>query len=115
MLRGEATEQIKLFNACKFIPECKFLFAVPNGGTRNYLEAVNLKRQGVRAGVPDIMLAYPNKKYHGLFIEMKYGKNKPTDNQKIWIEHLNDVGYLAVVCYKAEEAFETIQEYLKGI
>ena len=32
-----------------------FVFAVPNGGSRNLREAVNLKAQGVMAGVSDLM------------------------------------------------------------
>ena len=30
------------------------LFHIPNGGKRNAAEAAHLKRQGVRAGVPDL-------------------------------------------------------------
>ena len=36
------------------------LFHVPNGGNRNVREAVRLKRQGVKAGIPDIYLDVPN-------------------------------------------------------
>ena len=111
-IKGEAIEQSKLFVICRYIPECKYLFHVPNGGSRNAIEAKNLKRQGVKSGVPDLFLPLPNKTYHGLFIEMKYGKNKPTQNQKEWIKYLNYVGYLAVVCYSAEEAINIIKKYI---
>ena len=60
-----------------------------------------------------MFVALPNKKYHGLFIEMKYGKNKPTENQKKWIDYLNGVGYLACVCYGADEAIKLINEYIE--
>lgn len=112
VLGNEAKEQIKLFDICKYIKGCEFMFAVPNGGHRNYLEAVNLKRQGVRSGVPDLMLPVPKGKYHGLFIEMKFGKNKPTKNQTEYIDYLNSVGYSAIVCYSCDEALETIKKYL---
>lgn len=111
-IKGEAIEQCKLFSICRYIPECRYLFHVPNGGSRNAIEAKNLKRQGVKAGVPDLFLALPNKKYHGLFIEMKYGKNKPTSYQKEWIEYLNSVGYLAVICYGAEQALDILKKYI---
>ena len=111
-IKGEAIEQCKLFAVCRYIPECRYLFHIPNGGSRNFLEALNLKKQGVKAGVPDLFLPVPNKTYHGLFIEMKYGKNKPTEYQKEWIKYLNSVGYLAVVCYSAEEAINVIKKYI---
>lgn len=112
MLGNEAKEQIKLFDICKYIKGCEYMFAIPNGGHRNYVEAINLKKQGTRSGVPDLMLPIPKGKYHGLFIEMKYGKNKPTQNQTEYINYLNSVGYLAVVCYSCEEAIKIINEYL---
>jgi hypothetical protein len=73
-------------------------FHVPNGGTRNALEGANLKRQGVKAGVPDIVIPIPRKPYHGLFLELKRDeKSLVSENQKKWIEKLIENGYLAVV------------------
>ncbi len=117
MVHHEADEQIKLFNwvafmRCKY-PALDLLYHIPNGGSRNVKEAANLKRQGVRAGVPDLCLPVPNGKYHGLYIELKYGKNKPTDKQKIWITKLREQGYAAEVCYGWIEASETLCTYLK--
>lgn len=111
MLKGESAEQAKLFQLCRFTQCHKYLFHIPNGGSRNPIEARNLKYQGVKAGVPDLFYPVPNKKYHGLFIEMKFGKNKPTKPQKEWLEYLNSVGYLAVVCYSADEAFKVLNKY----
>ena len=111
MLKGESAEQAKLFQLCRFTQRHKYLFHIPNGGSRNPIEAHNLKLQGVKSGVPDLFYPVPNKKYHGLFIEMKYGKNKPTKPQKEWLEYLNSVGYLAVVCYSADEAFKVLNKY----
>ena len=58
------------------------MFHIPNGGSRNKLEASNLKKQGVKAGVPDLFLPVGRGSYHGLFIELKSAKisrlkNKP--------------------------------------
>lgn len=50
-----------------------FVFAVPNGGSRNIIEAANLKAQGVMAGVSDLILLLPNKVY---FIELKNPNGK---------------------------------------
>jgi hypothetical protein len=88
------------------------IFAIPNGGSRNKIEAVNLKRQGVKAGVPDLFLPVANHGKHGLFIEMKYGKGRTSPAQKEWIELLRENGYAAEVCYGASEAIDLIEKYL---
>ena len=95
-------------------PEMQLAFHIPNGGKRNAAEAAHLKRQGVKAGVPDICLPVAKSGYHGLYIELKVGKNKPTEMQKRWIGELNAQGYRAVVCYGWEEAAKEIHAYLTG-
>lgn len=87
------------------------IFHIPNGGTRYKMEAVKLKREGVKAGVPDLFLPVPKNNFNGLFIEMKYGRNKPTGKQKEWIERLNSQGYKAVVCWSCDEAIEVVKGY----
>ena len=111
--RSEADEQAILFQWAAYFPELEYMFAVPNGGSRHPAEAANLKRQGVKAGVPDVCLPLPRGKYHGLYIEMKVGRNKPTDKQNEWLAHLKSVGYETAVCYGFEEARDTILAYLK--
>lgn len=114
--QSEATEQERLISWAQWqhnkYPELKLLYHVPNGGSRNTLEAANLKRQGVKAGVPDLCLPVARQGYHGLYIEMKWGKNKVTENQKQWLDDLRQQGYEAVVCYGADQAIRAIEEYL---
>jgi len=88
------------------------MFAVPNGGSRNTIEAANLKRQGVLAGVSDLILMKPSGRYHGLCIEMKHGKNKLTRAQADWINAVNEQGYYATVCFSFEDFEDTINNYL---
>lgn len=114
----EAAEQIKLFRwvdmvSKNYYPELRLLYHVPNGGSRNELEAVNLKKQGVRAGVPDLCLPVARGGYHGLYIEMKAGKNKPTEKQLEWIEALRDEGYAVSICWGFEAARAELEKYLK--
>jgi hypothetical protein len=112
----EADEQKALMQWAKWqegrYSELKLLYHCPNGGTRNKLEAANLKRQGVKAGVPDLFLPVPRGNSHGLFLEMKVGRNKCTDNQKKWIRNLLEQGYEVKVCYSCEEAIQVIKKYL---
>ena len=113
---SEHTEQVALFEwAATFAPrypQLDLLFAVPNGGHRHISVAARLKREGTRAGVPDILLPVPSKGWHGLFIELKYGKNKTSKTQDWWLARLTEQEYLAVVCYGWRDAAETIKDYL---
>ena len=122
---SEHTEQCLLFSWAKKMegrhPQLGLMFAIPNGGLRNVRVAVKLKKEGVKAGIPDIFLAVPRHlpnptrdvfTLYGLFIEMKFGKNKTSRNQQGWIEALIAEGYAVEVCYSFEEAKQAIIGYL---
>lgn len=106
---SEAAEQQAVVEWCFY--NRILIFAIPNGGSRNKIEAANLKRQGVKAGVPDLMVPVARRGFHGLFIEMKYGRNKTTPAQDEWLNHLNREGYLAKVCNGYGEAVELLKYY----
>lgn len=116
-MTNEAYEQIKLFNwiayARNTYPQLDLLYHIPNGGKRNQKEAFNLKRQGVRAGVPDLCLPVARGKFHALYIELKVGKNTATQKQKAWIKKLEKQGNLALVCYGWEEASKVLLNYIR--
>lgn len=95
-------------------PQLKYLFHIPNGGSRNIREAVELKAQGVKAGVPDLFLPWPNANYwRGCFIELKVGKNKTSLEQNNWIDYLKDYYYVEV-CYSWIKARDALIAYLEG-
>lgn len=116
-VQHEGEEQAALFDWAYLqrntYPELDLLFHIPNGGSRNRLEAANLKRQGVKAGVPDLCLPVARGGFHGLYIEMKYEKNKPTENQNEWMNALQNQGYAVAVCYSWEQASKVITDYFK--
>jgi len=89
------------------------LHHIPNGGKRDKITAYRLKREGVKSGVPDICLPVSRGKYNGLYIELKAGKNKPTENQEFWIAELKKQGYLVEVCYDWAKAKDLILKYLR--
>lgn len=109
MRQREASEQITVISYCTMrnFP----VFHIPNGGSRNSREAAHLKRQGVKAGVPDLFFPAALRGFHGLFIEMKAGKNKTTEKQDEWIALLTESGYCVRVCYGFEEARKVIDWY----
>lgn len=114
---SEAEEQMKVMTWAELMsnkyPCLKWLYHTPNGGSRNIAEAANLKRMGVKAGVPDLFLPYPADGCHGLFIEMKSQTGRTTAVQKDWLKWLNKNGYRAVVCYGTEHAIKVLEYYLR--
>lgn len=86
-LDDESGHQEALFSWAAYrtglMPELQYMYHVPNGGKRDAATAVALKRQGVKAGVPDIMLPAARAGYHGLYIELKAGKNTTTKKQRV--------------------------------
>lgn len=94
-------------------PEYSYmLFAVPNGGARNAVEAKIMKSEGVVSGVADLILLMPRGSYGALCIEMKVGKNTQTANQKQWQHEAEKAGNKYVVVRKFDEFRQVIEEYL---
>lgn len=114
---SEEIEQANLFRWAEWAestyPELKLMYHVPNEGKRSKITGARLKRVGLKAGVPDVVLPVAHGGYIGLYIEMKYGKNKPTENQKVWLDALKREGHLTAVCYDWEQAKDIIEKYLK--
>ncbi|GFM89368.1 hypothetical protein PSCICO_47670 [Pseudomonas cichorii] len=114
----EGLEQAALLNELKLrMPlVAALIYHVPNGGHRHKLVAIKLKEQGVRAGVPDLVLPMARGGYFGLYIEFK--ATAPHDaavstSQYAWIRQLNEQGYLAIVCRGHFDAMEQIRAYLR--
>lgn len=94
-------------------PELALLHHVPNGGHRSKRTASALRRQGVKPGVPDVVLPVARDGHHGLYVEMKRlqgGRVSP--EQCAWIEALSSQGYRAVLCRGWEQARDAIVDYL---
>lgn len=112
----EADIQSEFFAQAKIffprIPE-KLLFAVPNGGSRNKLEAINLKRQGVKSGVADVLLLIPKGGFASLCLEFKTKTGKQSDDQKEFQKQAEMCGSKYVIVRSVKEAIEKVREYLK--
>lgn len=96
-------------------PELALLFHVPNGGTRDPVEAAHLKAQGVRKGVPDLCLPVARRGYHSLWIEMKTPhKGRVSPEQEWWKDKLTEQGAVVVTAYGWKAAVDTLKWYLGG-
>ncbi len=122
---SEHDEQTELFRWLKSMegqyPNLKYIFAIPNGaalaarstkGKRFSLQASKLKAEGMRRGVPDVCVPIPRGKYHGLWIEMKFGRNGLTQEQLDFLVALEIMGHKTCTCYGADEAKAVIRGYL---
>ncbi len=116
MNHPESQEQQALFAWAEYAkglhPELDMLYHIPNGGKRDKLEAARLKLEGVKAGVPDLCLPVARGGYHGLYIELKAGRNTATPLQRQWITALEREGYAAAVCTGWERSAATLIDYL---
>lgn len=114
---SENAEQAAIFRWAEYesgkYPELALLYHVPNGGKRDAKTAAILKRCGVKPGVPDPALPAARRGYHGLYIELKAGKNRTSKNQDMWLKSLGEQGYFTAVAYGFEEAKDLILWYLK--
>lgn len=90
------------------------LFAIPNGGARHPATARRLNEEGVRAGVPDLLLALPRGPWHGLWLELKAaqrGTVRPA--QKAMHAALRGQSYRVEVPRGYEAAKAAITAYLE--
>jgi hypothetical protein len=87
MTEAQIQQQIVIWfkNNCKGI-----IFAVPNGGSRNPVEAKNLKLTGSLAGVSDLIVIQQNKI---IFVEVKTEKGIQSDAQKLFQESVEYFGF----------------------
>jgi hypothetical protein len=107
------------YSRCGPVHPFDVMFSIPNAGgfsggfKANVVRVDRLKREGVKPGVPDILLAFPLGVWPGLFIEMKRVRDSRTSTeQKRMIANLSAVGYMTAVCRGMREAREIIEAYL---
>jgi len=113
----EGNEQKALMNwlQVRHPHAAKVTYHVPNGGHRVKAVAAQLKAQGVKAGVSDLVVAMARGGFHGLYLEFK--ATPPHDavvsaSQLAWQVAVEQQGYLALVCKGLDEAIKALDDYL---
>lgn len=110
------------------LPQLTWFHAIPNGGARGdskqaaMRRGAHLRATGVRAGVADTFLPWPNGGgYYGLYLEMKVRSKKPklegskggvSDEQLAFREWALNNGYGYAVCYGWEEGRNALKSYI---
>jgi len=101
------------YGTSKGKPCLHYLYAIPNGGLRTRVTASRLKAGGVKSGVPDMCLPYPNGGYHGLYVELKQiNTGRLRGSQRKWLDYLKDNGYKIVLAYNWLTIRETLITYI---
>ena len=97
------------------------LIAIPNGAMlagspkKRGFQMHRLKREGLKPGVPDLFLAVPRGKYHGMWLEMKdNGKTRSSLTKAQWeyLVLMRENGYFAAWAAGAESAMSSIENYM---
>lgn len=100
-----------------------WVFAIPNGaalphygggkGNKGFSPQANkLKAEGLLPGVSDLFVPIPAQGYHGLFLETKKPGGEVSEVQRLFMDAMSEIGYLAVAYYSFEEGVQVICEYL---
>ena len=125
--RIEAYEQTELFRFLKKFearyPHIEWISASGNGLFVGYdanakRRAADAVRAGLKRGVWDISVPFPRRinndliTAHGMYIEMKAGKNQLTVEQERFGIVMRHAGYVCIVCHSWHEAARAILEYL---
>ena len=93
-------------------PQLKWLHSSLNGVRLSFGLARKAKNSGLKKGIADLFLPVRNMFYSGLYIEMKWEKNKQSIEQKDFQTFVECQGYKYVLCYSAEKAIKEIQAYM---
>lgn len=115
---SEYDEQVKLAN---YLDAKGYLWChVPNGGNRNPITGKKLKMQGVKPGVPDVLIfdapeemeEVPGYMLSGIAIELKRSNGNPSDvrdTQKEWLRKLGARYWVTKVAFGADDAINFLE------
>lgn len=89
----------------------EIIYSNANEATYN---RADLRRMGVLPGVPDITIAIPSGRFHGLYIEFKRPGKKASKNQIEVMEKLERKGYKCHVCHSFDCVVISLKAYLSA-
>ena len=87
-------EQVVTWLRLVLDPNLYRVAAVPNGGSRNALEAARMKRTGTLAGVFDVFILGPGGVTYWLELKAKHGRLSSAQNDMLMFKVKNGVPYV---------------------
>ena len=110
MITNESDLQYQIVQYASLFPWGQYLHSIPNGATKRM---GMMKKNGMRKGVSDLFLAYPTKRYHGMYIEVKFGNRPLRKEQEEWLDMVEAVGYAAAVIREEDDIERVFDYYLR--
>lgn len=111
-----AWAEAQMFN----YPELDLMYAIPNAGgytggfRKNKGRVLQMRKQGVKKGVPDIHLPVARRGWHSLYIEMKReDDDKLRPDQEKWAKKLREAGNAVVLASGFVDACDALVCYLR--
>lgn len=95
-----------------FYPDV-LLCAIPNGANVNPVNRVRLVKEGLLAGMPDLMILEPRNGFAGMFIEFKKENGVMSAEQEKLIAALTQRNYFCIVSRHHLTAIKMIEDYLQ--
>ena len=91
-------------------PEIMF-WHTPNGGRRSIKDGIRFRMMGTRPGIPDLAFLGAAHGYHGLYIELKHGNGRLSEDQLFFESRCIDHGYLYKCFNSVNEVLEIVRWY----
>jgi len=88
-----------------------YYYSIPNGGARHRLVAIKLKMEGAKAGVADMFWMVSNKKWNGLFVEVKIKTGTQQPNQKLFEQIAIKHGYYYAIVRSIYDCESLIRKF----
>jgi hypothetical protein len=112
-LKPEQIEQITALEALRIdCPDvARAAIHIANERKTTPLNGFILQQMGVKKGVSDLFWPKPSNQYHGLFIEVKTNKGRPTPEQIKFIEEVTQDGYYGCFAYGAKDIIRHVYNY----
>ena len=117
----EKVEQQALVRWVRYQPLIsQFIMKLDNEKKRTLIQGHQIKLSGLYPGASDLFLAFPTKRHHGLWIEVKRNKKycksemeKPSWKAQVkFLETMKSVGYDGYIVYGWEHGVKIIEAYL---
>jgi hypothetical protein len=94
------------------LPSGWIVSAIPNGGSRNVIEAAKMKGTGTLAGMPDLMVLGCNDQGSTVhFIEVKSANGRPSLPQLNVHDRLLDLQHEVAICRSIDDARDACRRW----
>lgn len=110
MTEDQLQQQIVIDFRNRNLKNNNLIFSVPNGGSRNPIEAMKLKKTGTLAGVSDLIIMAPNRI---IFLELKTEKGIQSEVQKNFQNKVEALGFEYLLIRNLKQYEDFMQALLK--